>query len=75
MDLEELKILSQTNAETIAPFRKIIYGLISTLLLTVGLFGYCFITFMYKAFDMPGGDAIISTIDTIDSTVPPTMNR
>lgn len=75
MDLEELKILSQTNAETIAPFKKIIYSLACILFLTIGLFGYCFITFMYKAFDMPSGDATISTVDTIHSSVISTMNR
>jgi hypothetical protein len=69
MDLEELKILSQTNAETIAPFRKIIYGLISTLLLTVGLFGYCFITFMYKAFDAPAGEQTVAAYEISSSTL------
>lgn len=75
MDLEELKILSQTNAETIAPFRKIIYGLISTLLLTVGLFGYCFITFMYKAFETSPRDRNISAYEIDSSTLTQTIGK
>lgn len=75
MDLEELKILSQTNAETIAPFKKIIYSLACILFLTIGLFGYCFITFMYKAFETSPGDQNISAYEIDSSTLTQTIGK
>lgn len=52
MDLEEFKAFAQANELTVRPYKRLIWALLSVLLLFILLFGGAFYYFMYKAFNM-----------------------
>ena len=55
MDLEEFKAFAQANELTVRPYKRLIWALLSVLLLFVLLFGGAFYYFMYMAFNTDSG--------------------
>lgn len=69
MDLQEFKAFTEASEAAARPFKRIVCGLLVSLVLTITLFGGSFLYFMYKAFNMEQSAVILQDVDrSIGST-------
>lgn len=66
MDLEDFEAFTRANNNTVAPFKRIIWGLIATLGILIAFQGYVFLQFMKGAFDVGNS---VTNAEVIESTV------
>lgn len=75
MDLAEIKALGESTTQTIRPFKLIIYWLLIAIVISNAAIGYCFYTFMSKAFESgTGATSVTQTADNM-STVSNEINN
>lgn len=69
MDLQEFKAFAEASEAAARPFKRIVCGLLVSLVLTITLFGGSFLYFMYKAFNMDAAAYLVQEVDrSINST-------
>ena len=66
MDLEDFEAFTRANNSTVAPFKRIIWGLIVTLGILIAFQGYVFLQFMEGAFDVGNS---VTNAEVIESPV------